>query len=64
MFKRVRAIMIVMSALLLLLSACGSNADSNAGADASSNAGGEGEKVVIQWWDSMTSEATQGALQN
>jgi ABC-type sugar transport system, periplasmic component len=63
MFKRVRAIMIVMSALLLLLSACGSNADSNAGADASSNAGGEGEKVVIQWWDSMTSEATQGALQ-
>lgn len=63
MFKRVRAIMIIMSALMLLLSACGSNADSNAGASASSNAGGEGEKVVIQWWDSMTSEATQGALQ-
>ncbi|MBW7475717.1 sugar ABC transporter substrate-binding protein [Paenibacillus oenotherae] len=41
----------------LVLTACGSAENSNEQGNAA-----KGDKVTIQWWDSMTSEATQGAL--
>ncbi|WP_410770394.1 extracellular solute-binding protein [Fontibacillus sp. BL9] len=60
MFKNVRALMMAMVALVVLLSACAPKTESGSGN--SGNSGKDGDKVVIQWWDSMTSEATQGAL--
>lgn len=71
MSRNVKAVMFAMSTLLVLTTACApktstgdaskSSATTAPGATAS-NSTGSGEKVTIQWWDSMTSEATQGAL--
>jgi len=60
MFKNVRALMMLMVAALVVLSACAPKTESGSGG--SGGSGQEGGKVVIKWWDSMTSDATQGAI--
>lgn len=63
MFKNVRALMMIFIAFAMLLTACAPSTESgNSGSSPSS--GKDGDKVVIQWWDSMTSDATQGAIQS
>lgn len=66
MSRNVKVAILAMSALVVLTTACAPQSSTgettkSSGA-AASNAAGTGEKVTIQWWDSMTSEATQGAL--
>lgn len=63
MFRNVRALIVVFFALLLLSTGCAPASNSSGNTSPSSEGGDNtGEKVTIQWWDSMTSEATQGAL--
>lgn len=52
---------LAISAISLVLAGCGSSGGktNSQNGDAAS---GDGGNVTIQWWDSMTSEATQGAL--
>ncbi|MCR8634805.1 sugar ABC transporter substrate-binding protein [Paenibacillus radicis (ex Xue et al. 2023)] len=59
MFKNVRALMMAMVTVPVLLTACAPSGEAPKSAQGST---ASGDKVTIQWWDSMTSEATQGAL--
>ncbi|MFC5702674.1 extracellular solute-binding protein [Cohnella faecalis] len=61
MHKGMKKLAIATAAMSLILTACGTSNDN--ASDANKNGGAaSGDKVTIQWWDSMTSEATQGAL--
>ncbi|MDD9271727.1 ABC transporter substrate-binding protein [Paenibacillus sp. GCM10023248] len=66
MSRNVKVAILAMSALVVLTTACAPETSTGETTTSSgttaSNAAGSGDKVTIQWWDSMTSEATQGAL--
>ncbi|WP_179233035.1 ABC transporter substrate-binding protein [Paenibacillus rigui] len=60
MNKNVKKLTLAAAAMSLLLTACAPSGEAPKSNSANGQAGGD--KVTIQWWDSMTSEATQGAL--
>lgn len=59
MSRKVKALAIMMSLVLMVLTACASNSSDPANSGSTSSASG---KVKITWWDTMTSDASVAAL--